>query len=395
MEQFPRLMPKDIDKYFFNREKEIDQLNTYLSMLEKDIPNQILLTGYRGVGKTFLLRKLLKDQPPQFLTLYLDLSEIYGRQRGKISEEEVMKELLNLINEIVIKDKNLYSKIKTKFLNFISDLRLKDYDFVAGANIFDIPLPEIRNNYNKLSKFVMELPQNIVDYSDDVKGFIIVFDEFQLLRYIENPEAFFWLIRSFSQKQFNVSYIFTGSTSQTAKIIKMLNGTDGAFGGRMIQININPFTEDETKRFIDEKAEGIEFTDEGFERFYSCTRGIPAYINSFCSVLPNDRVSTGDLIKEKILLNIDQVATVWIYVWGRLSYVEKEIIVTILEHEEISIIDLSELLDYSRATMYRYLDSLNNKGIIEFTYNKKYILADKMLSLWLKNKYETNGFYPF
>ena len=119
------------------------------------------------------------------------------------------------------------------------------------------------------------------------------------------------------------------------------------------------------------------------------------HINSFCSVLPNDRVSTGDLIKEKILLNIDQVATVWIYVWGRLSYVEKEIIVTILEHEEISIIDLSELLDYSRATMYRYLDSLNNKGIIEFTYNKKYILADKMLILWLKNKYETNGFYPF
>lgn len=89
-----------------------------------------------------------------------------------------MKELLNLINEIVIKDKNLYSKIKTKFLNFISDLRLKDYGFTSGANIFDIPLPEIRNNYNKLSKFVIELPQNIVDYSDDVKGFIIVFDEF-------------------------------------------------------------------------------------------------------------------------------------------------------------------------------------------------------------------------
>ena len=79
------------------------------------------------------------------------------RERGKISEEEVMKELLNLINEIVIKDKNLYSKIKTKFLNFISDLRLKDYGFTSGANIFDIPLPEIRNNYNKLSKFVMEL----------------------------------------------------------------------------------------------------------------------------------------------------------------------------------------------------------------------------------------------
>lgn len=88
MEQLPRLIPKDIDKYFFNREKEIVQLNTYLSMLEKDIPNQILLTGYRGVGKTFLLRKLLKDQPPQFLTLYLDLSLIYGVREVKFQKRK-------------------------------------------------------------------------------------------------------------------------------------------------------------------------------------------------------------------------------------------------------------------------------------------------------------------
>ena len=37
----------------------------------------------------------------------------------------------------------------------------------------------------------MELPQKIVDSIDEIKGFIIVVDEFQLLKTLENPEAFF------------------------------------------------------------------------------------------------------------------------------------------------------------------------------------------------------------
>ena len=153
----------------------------------------------------------------------------------------------------------------------------------------------------------MELPQKIVDSSNDITVFIIVIDEFQLLKIVEDPEAFFWLMRSFTQKQFNVGYVFTGSVSKTADIINMINGQEGAFGGRLIQINIEPFTFDETKRYIDEKSNNLKFTNEGFERFYNCTRGIPLYINSLSSILPNNTVCDEDIIKETLLLNIDQV----------------------------------------------------------------------------------------
>ena len=37
----------------------------------------------------------------------------------------------------------------------------------------------------------MELPQIIVDSSEDVKGFIIAIDEFQLLKSLKNHDAFF------------------------------------------------------------------------------------------------------------------------------------------------------------------------------------------------------------
>ena len=387
-------MPKDIDKYFFNRTKDINMINTQLSTVKFDIPPQLLITGYRGVGKTFLLRKVLNDQSNDILTAFIDLSEIMGRQKGKLTEEEVLKALLNAIDDTISQNKKSYKKWISKIKSSIKKLELKNYEFSDNANVFDIPIPVISDNYDKLSKFTMELPQKIIDSSNEINGFIIVIDEFQLLKNVEDPEAFFWLIRNFTQKQFNVGYVFTGSVSKTADIINMINGQEGAFGGRLIQINIEPFTFDETKRYIDEKSNNLKFTDEGFERFYNCTRGIPLYINSLSSILPNNTVCDEDIIKETLLLNIDQVAIMWIYIWGRLSKGEKDFIIYLLEHNEATRATLDKQLGYSKSSVTRFIDSLSNQGIIEFSQNKKFVLADNMLQFWLKIKFETTGCYP-
>ena len=310
-------MPKDIDRYFFNRTKDINMINTQLSTVKLDIPPQLLITGHHGVGKTFLLRKVLNDQSSDVLTTFIDISEIMGRQKGKLTEEEVLKALLNAIDETISQDKKYYKKWMGKSASSLKKLELKNYDFSDGEDLLNIPIPVISDNYDKLSKFTMDLPQKIVDSSDEINGYIIVIDEFQLLKNVEDPEAFFWLIRSFTQKQFNVGYVFTGSVSKTADIINMINGQEGAFGGRLIQINVEPFTFDETKRYIDEKSNNLKFTEEGFKRFYSCTRGIPLYINSLSSILPNNVVCDENIIRETLQLNIDQVAIMWIYIWGR------------------------------------------------------------------------------
>ena len=394
MNIMPVSMPKDINKYFFNRKKDINMINSQINTLKYDIPPQLLITGYRGVGKTFLLRKVLNDQDDDILTGFIDLSEIIGRQKGTLTEEEVLKAILNAINIAISKNKRFYKKWIDKISLSIKKLELKNHDFSNNVNVFDIPIPVISNNYDKFSKFVMELPQKIVDSSKDISGFIFVIDEFQLLKNVENPEAFFWLIRSFVQKQFNVGYIFTGSVSKTSDIITMINGQQGAFGGRLIQINIEPFTFDETKRYVDEKSNNLQFTDDGFKRFYDCTRGIPLYVNSLASILPNNMLCDENIVLDVLQLNIDQVAIMWVYIWGRLTSGEKDFIIYLLENDGATRSDLTENFNYSKSSVTRFIDSLSNQGIIEFEYGKNFVLADKMLKLWLKIKFNTKGTYP-
>ena len=394
MNIMPVSMPKDINKYFFNRTKDIDLINTYLSTVKLDIPPQLLITGYRGVGKTFLLRKILNDLNSDILTVFIDISEISGRRKGELTEEKVLKELLNQISKTISSNKKFYKKWINIIESNLKKLGLKNYHFPENSNVLDIPIPVISDNYDKLSKFVMELPQKIVDSSDDINGFIIVIDEFQLLKNLKKPDAFFWLIRSFTQKQFNVGYVFTGSVSKTSDIITMINGPEGAFGGRLVQINIDPFTFEETKRYLDEKSNNLKFTEDGFKRFYSCTRGIPLYINTLSSVLPNNNVCDENTIIETIIFNIDQIAVMWIYIWGRLSPGEKEFIIYLLENEDVTRTDLDKNLGYSKSTVTRFIDSLSNQGIIEFNHDKHFVLADSMLALWLKTKFENTGYYP-
>lgn len=388
----PLTVPNDIDKYFYNRQSDIKRISLQLSSIFEDLPCQLLLTGQRGVGKTFLLKKILNDQDDDVLTMYLDISRIFSKYGGQISEEAVLKEMLVRYMEIIEEVSD--NGIKAKFNKLISNLKLNDYDFSNSTKIFEIPIPAIKDNYQKLSEFVMELPQNIVDSSENIKGIIIVIDEFQQLKYVNNPNAFFWLFRSFIQDQRNVAYVFTGSVSKTAEVIEMINGQTGAFGGRMIQIDIGPFSKEETLNYIGEKAHGIQFSEDGFERFYKCTRGIPAYINSFCNVLDSGIVYDDDLVKESFYLKMDQIVIMWLYVWGNLNDSEKEIIKLLVGHNGLRLNEIVDNLDISKVTVIKYIDSLSNKAIINY-FDRKYFIDDAMLKTWLKHKKETEGYYPY
>ena len=389
----PTTVPQNIDKYFYNRKMDIKKINLQIKSIYEDLPNQLLITGNRGVGKTFLLKKILQDTDENTLTAFIDISKIYSTNK-KVSEEEVLKEILSQIKQSLQEKQSLFEKFETNLESLVKNIKLHDYDFTDASSIFDIPIPKIKDNYKSLSKFVMELPQQIVDSNEEIKGFVIVFDEFQFLQYVENPDAFFWLFRSYIQDQSNVCYIFTGSVSKTAEIIESINGQSGAFGGRMIQIDIEAFSKVETKNYLEEKANEIKFTEEGFDRFYNCTRGIPAYINTFCNVLDSGKVYDEKMIKENFIMKMDQIVIMWLYIWGNLNDYEKNIVKILTDNDYLTWNELLDRTNYSKSTLSKYIESLNNKAIIKYTKDNTYSLNDMMLKTWLKHKKEMEGQYP-
>ena len=335
MNSKPLFLHDDLDKYFYNRKDDIKKLKYQIDSLNYSLPQQILLTGYRGVGKTYLLKKVQSEIEPNMFCAYLDIAKVYSTTYEKFTIKHVLIELLSEMNKAVT-DSDYQNTIKSKINQLINNLKLKNYDFADAAEIFNIPIPKTETDYGKLSRFVMEFPQKVVDSIDEINGFVIIIDEFQKLREIEKMDKFFWLIRSFNQTQHNVSYIFTGSISRSSDIISKLNGENGPFGGRLQQIRINPFTKEETRSYFDECMSEIEFTEDGFDRFYGCTRGIPLYINSFYNVMDSGQVYDSEMVKNTFFTNMEQILIMWIKVWSSLNNTEKNIVKNLVDEDSLT-----------------------------------------------------------
>ncbi|MEL7671873.1 ATP-binding protein [Methanobacterium sp.] len=390
----PLGIPTDLDKYFYNREKDLITLKSFLNTLNHDVANQMLVTGYRGVGKSFLLKKLLAELPDNILTAYIDMSKIFGIQKGRITEELIMNSLLEEMNESLREDMDDLTRSYDIVKDLIMKIWQKKFDFKEAGTAMGIAIPDIKDNYEKLSKFVMEFPQRVVELSNGkINGFVIVIDEFQLIGELESPEAFFWLFRSYTQEQDNVSYIFTGSTSASSDIVDKINGIKGAFGGRMTQYTVDPFTREESEGYLKERVSELKFTESGLNRFYKCTRGYPAYINSFCNTMSGDVEYDDELVIQTFYEKIEQIAIMWTAVWATLSGKEKDIITTLIENGPLNWSDLLSKVDFSNKTLAKYVNIIKNKGILSHS-GKKYMIDDHMLFAWLEYKKERDGFYP-
>ena len=225
------------DTLFYNRKEDLNFLTSILDSSQYGSTPTILLTGIRGVGKTALMNKLKNDFKDEYLVIYMDLSLSDKYQNGEFTREAFMellyKELINACNEFGLKtiDKKIEKYVKTHDIKLIKES-------ISYENM-PVPIPGLTDNYSKLASFVMDLPQKI--YDDKLKGIFIFIDEFQIIKDLDEYNHFLWFLRSIVQSQKNVAYMFTGCMSIKDSLIEDIAGKNGAFGGRMLSVDIYPF----------------------------------------------------------------------------------------------------------------------------------------------------------
>ena len=382
---------------FYNRVAEIDNLKSLLNTTSNGNAPQILLTGLRGVGKTVFLKKIKKELDDDYLVVYINFSKAECYQKRNMSIVGLMefffKELL-----IEAKDKNLntFDKKIEKYFK-IKDFKIKDFkikDFIQ-LDKFPIPIFGGETNVEKLMDFVLTLPENIYENnSDKIKGVLIFIDEFQIIKELDDyKESFLWKLRSYIQNQNYISYVFSGSMSMQDGLISEIASQRGAFGGRMLTINISPFSKETVKSYLTQEAPNLKFTDEGFDRFYKCTSGIPAYVNIFATLLPKDIELDETLVKSEFEDKIKVINTHLIVMWDKLTLREQYIIISLIDGP-LKRNEIAKTLNVTTGSISKPLVNLQHQELLILE-NNSYYLSEPILKRWLELEFEKNGTYPF
>jgi AAA+ ATPase superfamily predicted ATPase len=254
------------DDKFYNREREIKLLKRILSTLEDNSSPTIMISRIRGIGKTALLKKIKKELESNYLIAYTDLTRIDTYQTGKLTRMDLMKEFYK--SWMIASEEKHFTTVINKIKNYFQTKNFKIKDIVSVQG-YPIPIIKSEDDYKKLSEIVLQLPQKIYDEeTDKIKGVIMIIDEFQALKDLENGlDNFLWLFRSVIVEPSNVSYIFSGSLNLKDNIIEKIAGRKGAFGGRMLTIELESFTKDTVYNYLREKVPSLKFENSGFERF--------------------------------------------------------------------------------------------------------------------------------
>ena len=384
------------DDEFFNRTWETSNLTKLLQSTSESNAPDILVTGIRGVGKTVLLNKIKQFMDENYLVVYMDFSTSQTYQRNNMSPKGLYDFYYRkIIEETSSKGLDTLDAHIRKFFK-TNNFKLKDV-VVAGAFDISIPIPiiEAERDVDRYGDFVLKLPQEICERNQDkIDGMIIIIDEFQVVKELgKYLNSFLWNFRGHVTEQRNVAYILSGSMGLQDNLISEIAGQNGAFGGRMLTININPFSKQTTCNYLKERAPELKFTSDGFERFYKCTSGVPYYINTFARQLPVNEELDENKVAEAFDNNISLIGSHLINEWNRLTLKEKDLIIALMD-SPLKRVDLAQKLNVKSGSLSDKLNKLQNLDLIRFN-DGEYEISEKLLKRWLEIEYSQKGIYPY
>src|SRR3989339_202876 len=388
-------------KYFFDRDKELEELLSAIPRIEKGATTYIALLGHRKVGKTSLLQKFLEEASGRVLTVKIDCWE-----KENPSLEFFQSYLVKVIDAVLINleiplsiEAALLNKEKTlKALVDIKNLKIKALE--PGIDAL-ISISEGRYNSSVISS-IIDLPEKL---AIELKTyFFVVIDEFQE---IENLNKFkdvknnignmYSFLRTKWQAHKRVNYFVAGSKITLMKTI--LTRKNSPFFQHFKIIEIRCFPENEAKKMLKIVSSKIkkEIPSDLILKIIDIFGTNPFYLQIVGEELCRNDLIDEDALKitvQEILFN--RSGRLYLYFEdmlgkyiGNSASLENSLIA--IAKQEGTLTQKAKELGITTGALKTWLKRVPD--LIEQT-SDIYKIKDQALGLWLKNRSDLSQTIP-
>lgn len=366
------------DAFFCDREKETEKIVTLL-----DNSTNVLLTAYRRMGKTQLIRHIF-EQPAikgYYYVFYVDLySTTSLREMVYFMGKEIYRTLVPGQRRMW----NLFfSTLKSITAGF-------SIDPVTGAPMAKLQLGDINSPELTLEEIILYL-----ENAD--KPCIFAIDEFQqIARYPEKQVE--ELLRTHIQKMNNCHFIFSGSDKHVLEQMfhsyakPFYNSAKPVFLDR---IPIESYTCFVIRHFLNA---GREITEEVVAYAYELVDGYTFYVhNLFHDIyaFTNDTHIRKETVMKAMMNILEENSHGYKELMGKLTLPQKQTLAAIaaekiVRHPTSGAFIKTHSLD-SPSSVQKALATLLDQQLVTYRISdkkdKEYFVSDKYLDYWLRENY--------
>lgn len=367
MKQNPFFFSGEISNY-----KYIPRLDLEEKLLEWVASGvKVRIDGDRRIGKTSLIKSSLKNTP----TLFVDLSAVK-------TEEAVLEAMEGAMHR---KNEKRASEVIDKVGRALEGKSIKAG--LLGEYSLNIATSKRLGCFTEMEKILDRM-----NLESKKERACVVFDEFQELLGLPDPNAFLWKLRSITQRHSNLSYFFSGSRRR--EMIALFADSKAAFYKQTIHFSLQP-----VERKLIEPWCCALFRKNGkileagvFDKIWEITHGKTGDIQKLCHFLFENsaagKVSESDLkVALRAIFRADhQVNTLLL---RGLTAIQQKVLkaYAIVGGRERFNADISRISGVGNGTIKTCLNTFLNKLILFEAEDGEVCFDDPFLCLLLQQDY--------
>jgi AAA+ ATPase superfamily predicted ATPase len=386
--------PSDLRQQFVDRERELQQLEYYLSQLRAGRPTHIALFGLRRIGKTLLLKEFmarLLAEGDDVLPIYVDLSESCA------SPEHFVTAYIGLTAYWLL------TQGQTLPLPYFDPHALYAQVASAGEPILEETVRRLNQELDKAKpnrQFLLELAFGLPARLAHERGMrlVVILDEFQEIRTLENftdTRNVVAIFRANLQHQTGVAYFLAGSA--ITALSSIVADYRSPLFVQLVQMPLDGFDRDGTvaliARWLPEAAQDPFLTEE----IYALTQGHPFYVTALCQRIrvyheTADRPLTPQLARESFVVEtLSHTGAIYelcryvhdVALHRATGYASlKAVLHTLAVEEGLTASAVGRHLKVTPGTARNYLRWLTEVDLV-IERDKRYYFRDPVLCYWV------------